>query len=195
MADDSREKMVLGAMRLLATSGLEGLSFSTVLEVTGAPRGSIYHHFPEGKDQLIKLALERAGQILLTSMETSSQAGALDVAEHFFDTWRHVLVDSNFKAGCAVAAVTVATRDPVLLKHARIVFRSWQDCLTQQLTQGGLTRDRANTIGIAMITSAEGAVILCRAMHSVEPLEAATAPLLSAIKGLVSPRRTRRKQT
>jgi TetR/AcrR family transcriptional repressor of lmrAB and yxaGH operons len=65
MRDDVREKMVLGAMRLLATSGLEGVSFSTVLELTGAPRGSIYHHFPEGKNQLIGLAVGRAGQYLL----------------------------------------------------------------------------------------------------------------------------------
>ena len=40
MRDDVREKMVLGAMRLLATNGLEGVSFSTVLELTGTPRGS-----------------------------------------------------------------------------------------------------------------------------------------------------------
>jgi TetR/AcrR family transcriptional repressor of lmrAB and yxaGH operons len=62
--------MALGGMRLLATKGFDGLSFSTVLEQTGAPLGSIYQHFPGGKDQLIKLALERAGQFLLTSVET-----------------------------------------------------------------------------------------------------------------------------
>lgn len=195
MADDSRERMVLGAMHLLATNGLEGLSFSTVLELTGAPRGSIYHHFPEGKDQLIKLALERARQFLLTSMETSPQSGAVDMAEHFFGIWRSVLLDSDFRAGCAVGAVTVATRDPVLLEQARAVFRSWQDRLAQQLTQGGLAPDRANTMGIAMIASVEGAMVLCRAAHSVEPFEAATAPLVSAIKALVSPRQTRRKPT
>ena len=57
MRDGVREKMVLGALRLLATNGLEGVSFSTVLELTGTPRGSIYHHFPKGKNQLIGLAM------------------------------------------------------------------------------------------------------------------------------------------
>src|SRR6266446_9442588 len=98
MSDDVRERMVLGAMRLLATKGLEGVSFSTVLEATGAPRGSIYHHFPEGKNQLIELALQRAGQYLLTAMETPPPKGAIEAAEHFFAIWRKVLLDSNFQA-------------------------------------------------------------------------------------------------
>jgi len=191
MADDSREKMILGAIRLLATSGLEGLSFSTVLELTRAPRGSIYHHFPQGKDQLIQLALERAGELLLTSMELSPRAAAKDVAEHFFGIWRRVLLDSNFQTGSAVGAVTVATRDPILLKHARAVFHSWRDCLAQQLTRGGLPPDRANVMALAMITAVEGAIVLCRAAHCIEPLEAATTPLLSEINGLVSRRQPR----
>ena len=83
MRDDVREKMVLGALRLLATNGLEGVSFSTVLELTGAPRGSIYHHFPEGKNQLIGLAIVRAGQYLLQAMELPAGMTAVVVAEHF----------------------------------------------------------------------------------------------------------------
>ena len=91
MRDDVREKMVLGALRLLATNGLEGVSFSTVLELTGAPRGSIYHHFPGGKNQLIGLAIARAGQYLLQAMELPPGTTAVAVAEHFLGIWRRVL--------------------------------------------------------------------------------------------------------
>ncbi|HAM27085.1 MAG TPA: TetR/AcrR family transcriptional regulator, partial [Microbacteriaceae bacterium] len=45
--------MAEGAALLLAKHGLQGTSFSEVLELTGAPRGSVYHHFPNGKNQLI----------------------------------------------------------------------------------------------------------------------------------------------
>ena len=177
--------MVTGAVRLLATSGLEGVSFSTVLELTGAPRGSIYHHFPEGKSQLIELALERAGQYLLAAMETPPRSGAVQVSEHFFEIWRKVLLGSNFQAGCAVLAVTVATREPALLKAARKVFLSWQDRLAQQLTRGGLKPDRAKMMAITMITSVEGAVVLSRATRSSEPFETTVAALLDQIKGFV----------
>ena len=185
MADDAREKMIVGAVRLLATSGLEGVSFSTVLELTGAPRGSIYHHFPEGKNQLIGLALQRAGQYLLTAMDTPPPKGAIEAAERFFAIWRKVLLDSNFQAGCAVLAVTVATREPDLLKQARDVFSSWQNRLTQQLAKGGLKPDRARMMATTMITAVEGAMVLSRATQSPEPFETTAATLLDQIRSLI----------
>src|SRR5271154_3596559 len=137
MRDDVREKMVLGALRLLATNGLEGVSFSTVLELTGTPRGSIYHHFPKGKNQLIGLAVEGAGQYLLQAMELPAGTTAVAVADHFLGIWRRVLVDSRCRAGCAVLAVTVAAGDRVLLSQARDVFQSWRGRPAGQVVQGG----------------------------------------------------------
>jgi TetR/AcrR family transcriptional repressor of lmrAB and yxaGH operons len=61
MARDVRDRMIDGAIRLLAQRGLQATSFSEVLELTGAPRGSVYHHFPEGKDQLVSAANAVAG--------------------------------------------------------------------------------------------------------------------------------------
>ena len=58
MASDARSRMIAGAARLLAERGLQATSFSTVLAATGAPRGSIYHHFPGGKDELVTAALD-----------------------------------------------------------------------------------------------------------------------------------------
>ena len=57
MPSDARQKMIEGAVTLLALRGLEGTAFRDVLERSGAPRGSIYHHFPNGKDQLVEAAI------------------------------------------------------------------------------------------------------------------------------------------
>ena len=59
MAGEVRKGMVEGAMALLARRGLHATSFSEVLAATGAPRGSLYHHFPGGKDQLVAEAVDR----------------------------------------------------------------------------------------------------------------------------------------
>ena len=186
MRDDVREKMVLGALRLLATNGLEGVSFSTVLELTGTPRGSIYHHFPKGKDQLIGLAVERAGQYLLQAMELPAGTTAVAVAEHFLGTWRRVLVDSRCRAGCAVLAVTVAASDSVLLRQARDVFQSWRARLTEQLLQGGLSPDQAKAFATMLITSVEGAVALSRAAQSPEVFDMTATMLLDQLNSLVA---------
>ena len=181
MRDDVREKMVLGALRLLATNGLEGVSFSTVLELTGTPRGSIYHHFPKGKNQLIGLAVERAGQYLLQAMELPAGTTAVAVAEHFLGIWRRVLVDSRCQAGCAVLAVTVAASDRVLLSRARDVFQLWRARLTEQLVQGGLSPDQAKAFAAMLIASVEGAVAVSRAAQSPEVFDMTATMLLDQL--------------
>jgi AcrR family transcriptional regulator len=49
---NSRTSMISSAAALIGARGLSGTSFSDVLADSGAPRGSIYHHFPGGKKQL-----------------------------------------------------------------------------------------------------------------------------------------------
>ncbi len=56
MVSDAKSRMIEGAARLLAEKGLQETSFSEVLALTGAPRGSIYHHFPDGKASLVAQA-------------------------------------------------------------------------------------------------------------------------------------------
>src|SRR3954447_299458 len=105
MAGEVRARMVEGAMRLLARQGLQATSFSEVLELTGAPRGSLYHHFPGGKDQLIRSALDLAGDRALQLLAEKDGAPAEEIATFFLGMWRTLLVRSQFSAGCAVLAV------------------------------------------------------------------------------------------
>src|SRR3978361_1794665 len=104
MAGETRARMVAGAARLLAERGLQETSFSEVLELTGAPRGSIYHHFPDGKDQLIASAIDLAGANAMAQIEQSRGQSAERVTVHFIGLWRELLVRSKFTAGCSVLA-------------------------------------------------------------------------------------------
>ena len=74
MSSESRDRMIAAATRLLARDGLEGTSFSTVLAESGAPRGSIYHHFPEGKDQLVREAVEEVGRRFVIYLDSLAPA-------------------------------------------------------------------------------------------------------------------------
>src|ERR1700709_590946 len=126
MAADTRIRMVAGPARLLAQRGLQETSFSEVLELTGAPRGSIYHHFPLGKDQLVASAVDLAGAHAIALIDRSAGSTAEDVTSPFLGMWREVLVRSDFNAGCSVLAVTIATDSSDLLEHAATVFRTWR---------------------------------------------------------------------
>jgi AcrR family transcriptional regulator len=69
MPGDVWHRMVDGAIRLLAKQGLQATSFADKLALTDAPRGSVYHHFPGGKDQRVNAAVDRAGARALDALD------------------------------------------------------------------------------------------------------------------------------
>jgi AcrR family transcriptional regulator len=176
--------MVAGAADLLARRGLQGTSFSEVLERSGAPRGSLYHHFPRGKDELIGSALDLAGDRAIELIDRKAGAPAEEVAAWFLHIWREVLVRSKFDAGCAVLAVTVAADSPELREHAATVFRAWRLRLAELLAAGGLAARDADRFAATLIASSEGAVALSRAEQSLEPFDLVAEQLLAQVRSL-----------
>ncbi len=182
MASDARERMIKGAVQLLARRGLQATSFSEVLALTGAPRGSVYHHFPEGKEQLVAAAIEMVSAQSLRLIEGKEGARADEVAKLFLHMWRELLTRSHLEAGCSVVAVTVAADSPELLKQAGGVFRSWRKRLAELLAKGGLSAKDANRFAATLLAASEGAVVLCRAEQSLEPLELVSEQILEQIR-------------
>jgi TetR/AcrR family transcriptional repressor of lmrAB and yxaGH operons len=179
-----RARMVEGAVRLLATKGVEGTSFAEVLEATGSPRGSIYHHFPGGKPELLHAALDLASERGLAAMEATRGQPSEVVIERFLALWRGLLDWSRLSAGCAVVAVTVATNDDVLLDHAGTIFRTWTDLLTELCVAAGTDADAARQLAVTVIAATEGAVAMCRAERSKQPFEDVETVLLSLARRL-----------
>ena len=179
---------------LLAKKGLQGTSFSEVLEASGAPRGSLYHHFPNGKDELVVAALGIASLRAMTVLDQLAGRSAPDVAGAFIALWRAVLDKSEFGAGCAVAAVTVAADSPALLDRAAKVFREWRSRLAELLADGGIESSRALSLSATLIAACEGAVVLARAERSFEPFDLVAAEQLAAVRGATKRRSRRRSE-
>jgi AcrR family transcriptional regulator len=173
--------MVESAVRLLAEKGLQGTSFAEVLERAHAPRGSVYHHFPDGKDQLVGDAVELAGARTRELLARLDGASAEEVTRFFLGAWRVVREKSDFGAGCSVLAVTVATDSPDLLRRTATVFREWRGQLADLLEKGGLARERAVRFAALLVASSEGAVVMSRAERSMEPFEVVAQQLLDEV--------------
>ena len=177
MAQSVRERMVASATVLLAKRGYQGASFAEVLADSAAPRGSIYHHFPEGKEQLIAAAIDAAGARAIGLLDTLEGRSAPEIVDGFMAMWRAVLERSEFAAGCSVLAVTVSADSPALLDRVAQAFRSWQARLSQVLGSGGLPADDANAFATLLIAASEGAVVLARAQRELAPFDAVHAQL------------------
>jgi TetR/AcrR family transcriptional repressor of lmrAB and yxaGH operons len=182
--ENVRSNMVDGAVRLLATEGVEGTSFKEVLVAAEAPRGSVYHHFPGGKSELIHAALDRVSERALGAMEASRGQSAPEVLERFLGLWRALLDYSRLSAGCAVVSVTVAGPDGDSLDHVGTIFRTWTDQLAELFVAGGLSEDAAHRVATVTIAATEGAVILSRAQRSREPFDDVASTLSGLIRNV-----------
>ena len=181
MAGNIKQTMIERTAVLLAKKGLQGASFSEILEASGAPRGSLYHHFPGGKDELVLAALEHAGNQALSVLDRLSGKPARAVAEGFLALWRSVLARSDFSAGCAVVAVTVAAESEDLRTRAAEILRHWREKLTTLFVDGGIPKKKARAVAASLVAACEGAVILARAEHSFEPFDLVAAEQLAMI--------------
>lgn len=187
---DSRDRMVLSAAALLREYGASGTSVDKVLAHSGAPRGSVYHHFPGGRAQLVDEAVALAGDFVAGLFDAAARAGdPVAAVDAFFALWRDQLVGSDFRAGCPIVAVAVETNDdaPQLARSAAAVFGRWQEALAALLVRHGLTEERGRRLGAFVIAAAEGAVIMCRAGRSTAPLEAAAAEIHELLVHALNP--------
>lgn len=175
----ARERMVRSAVYLFREHGFSGTAFSDVIAHSGAPRGSIYHHFPGGKLQLAEEAVRYAGDYLGAGVRASTRdddPGA--PVRAFLGWWRRVLVRSDFRAGCPIVAVTVESPLPDrLAEAAAAAFRRWEGDLTAGLVSAGAPRPRAARLATLIVAAVEGATVLCRAERSLAPLDDVTAEL------------------
>jgi TetR/AcrR family transcriptional regulator, lmrAB and yxaGH operons repressor len=164
--------MVASAASLIGSRGVIATSFSEVLTDSRAPRGSIYHHFPAGKRQLVAEALRRTTEQVLAYQRTRTADTASGVLEHFVAMFRQALTSSHCRAGCPVAGVVLDSYadEGTLLEIVRQAFRSWVSLLTAQLIAAGIPRRRARALSVTTLAAVEGGLILCRAEGDVEPL-------------------------
>lgn len=166
---DTRTTMIRGAAEALAEKGLDGTSFGEVIARTGAPRGSIYHHFPGGKAELVGEAMGSVADGVTALIDALDPASPGEVVESFVAGWRGALVSSDYQRGCAIAAVAVAASDdPDLRTRSNDAFTAWRTALAAAFVRSGMERRQAGDIGALCLAAVEGALVLGRAAERAE---------------------------
>ncbi len=171
---ETRERMLRAAVDLLAERGYEGFGVLDVVARANASRGSIYFHFPDGKDQIVLEAMHLASQRRLDHFGQAVR-GATDTATAVRETGLFlatVLEASDYTMGCPIAAVTldVTTSHDQLRRRCANFFRSWQSLYLGSLLRDGVDRTRAERIAMMIVASLEGAMVLALAQRSAHVL-------------------------
>jgi AcrR family transcriptional regulator len=160
-----------------------------------APRGSLQHYFPGGKDELVGEALLWMGGVAarrvrrhLERLDTPTPSALLAA---IVGDWRRDLTTEGFSGGCplvAAAADTAATNNG-LTRVLQRAFEGWQDPLTAALVELGVSDHRAERLATLVISALEGAIIMARVRCDLEPLDALVTELGPTLDASVTPRR------
>lgn len=184
----ARARMVSGAAELFRERGVAGTALADIVAHSHAPRGSLYHYFPGGKAQLAEEATAMAGRELgsaLTALlATEKPASAVRL---MIDVFRKRLVDSEFVAGCPVAAGALEGGEAPGARHAAgEAFTSWESTISSVLWQHGVQADRADRLATLMVSTIEGALIVAKAQRSTRALDRAEAELVDLVSAVVN---------
>lgn len=179
--DATRARMVDTAARLYATQGYHGTGLGQVLAEAHAPKGSLYFHFPGGKEEL-------AAEAIRASAETWRHA-VLAVVESAPTPTRAIravcdllatrLEASGFVDGCPIATIALEAApisDPIH-EAAAEAYRTWQSVIEARLVAQGAPAARAPRLATTILAAIEGALILAKAARSGEPLRRVGAEL------------------
>ena len=105
----TRTKMLVSAAEVMRERGAAGVTIDAVLARSGAPRGSVYYHFPEGRNQILTEALRYSGDSITATIDAAADQGARALLREFIELWERLLTDGDFHAGCPVVAAAISS--------------------------------------------------------------------------------------
>ena len=188
MARSTRESILTAAAELMRRRGYAGVSMKDIADASGAPIGSLYHHFRGGKVQIAREALVNAGAayglLIPTIVDAYSDLAA--AVDGVFTQAAEDMAATGFANMCPVASVSAEVADTVeeLRTAAQEIFDGWIVGGTAYFTARGLDTSLAKDLTLSLIGALEGGFLLARALRSTEPLLAAGRTLAPQYRGI-----------
>jgi TetR/AcrR family transcriptional repressor of lmrAB and yxaGH operons len=183
---DTKARLIETTRQLLWRQGYAATGLNQIIAESGAPRGSIYFHFPGGKEDLAVAALREAGAAMSDAMRKNfERRGLRDGLRSWVRAVARAMRASDWQAGCPLATVALeaAARSEPIREVCDAAFDEWRTIFAAALADEGVDTDRAKSLATTMLSAIEGALILSRAARDVAPLASVTDDLLAVLDG------------
>jgi TetR/AcrR family transcriptional repressor of lmrAB and yxaGH operons len=181
VASDTRERLVRTTGRLLRKQGYGATGLNQVMSEAQAPKGSMYFHFPGGKEELAAAAIDDFAARVMRRLEDGLAAADTvgEAVAAFFDDYIEHFEKTDFAEGCAVATVALdaAAAHEVLASATGRALRSWTDRFAAALEAEGHGPAQAHGLATLIIATIEGTIVMGKGERSTEPLVAVQAVL------------------
>lgn len=170
----TRDQIITATCDLIEAQGFHATGMSEIIQASGAPRGSLYYYFPDGKEGLAAEAIARTGESIAERIKANlSLNDCLAKAfAHFTEQIAAAVEQSGFRSGGPLTAVAMetATTSERLNLACREAYGRLQGAFTAALADAGYTPERAEELAEFITAAIEGGIILSRTYHSGDPL-------------------------
>jgi TetR/AcrR family transcriptional repressor of lmrAB and yxaGH operons len=173
-AAQHKDNLVRTAMRLFREQGYASTGLQQILTESGAPKGSLYHYFPGGKQALGQAAVELAGELIAQML--ASLAARHKQPKAFVKAYCEVMAgwmeESEFRSGCPIATTMLETapRSPALTEAGARAIDRWIEIAASVFVNAGLPQREARTRAQLLFATMEGALLLARIRQSPRPI-------------------------
>lgn len=171
---NTKEKLIETASKLFEIKGYYATGLNEILTESGAPKGSLYYHFPKGKEQLALESIISEGEKIKTKIKN-----ALDSIENPVDAIVAnieniaTIIDNEYKTNdmsIGLIALETYLTSEVLRRACEEVFTSLEDIYAEKLIKAGMNKDDAYELGSVIATMIEGGIIYSLVKKSGKPL-------------------------
>lgn len=181
-----RDVIIATTRDLLETQGLHATGLNQIVKRSGAPKGSLYHYFPAGKDEIAEAAIVGTGHAVAEHI-AAALAEPEDAAEAVYSFVMRIaeLVEvSKFTSGGPLATVAMETATTnARLNHAcRGAYDRLQMAFESKLVDVHYPKAAARDLATFITAAIEGGTILCRTYHSGDPLRLVAAQLRGVLR-------------
>jgi AcrR family transcriptional regulator len=170
-----RQPIINTAVTLFRRQGYSRTGLNEIVDVSGAPKGSLYHYFPLGKSSIAVAAVTEAGRRVATTLtklveECRSTGELLRRHAELLSGWMRA---SGFRDGCPITTVLLelAPGDRDVTEAGRSAYRMRVAILADKLVADGFPRARADALAVLCTSALQGALIQSRVERSGRPLE------------------------
>lgn len=182
----TKATMVRSAAVSMRRRGVEETSFAQVLIDSEAPRGSLYHHFPRGRVQMLEEATDFAAGYVAAQLRSCFATGSPGAGiQAFADIYLELLRTSDYEEGCPLLVAGLeGSRRPTVRDAAAHAFSSWTQIIADALVREGIDPARATPLATTILSVLEGAIAISRAQRSQAPLRQSAHELATFIDSI-----------
>lgn len=185
----TRDRILEATAELYRRQGMSATGLKQISSSAKAPFGSIYHHFPGGKEsitaEVIRCEGVRYGAFVGAQLAHTDPATGIP---QLFANAGKLMESQDYSEACSIEtiALEVASTNELLRQESATVFEGWLTGIADWFGQLDITEEQSRRLAVITLTALEGAFVLCRTLRSVEPIVIAGDGVQAAVAAVLA---------